>query len=130
MEKKNPEYVGDVLEILKEVPEYAEAVKGKNGPVVFVGDERNHCGKVVPAEITGGTEGAKEMYEKMAAAGIGTIIGTHASEEHRKECQKYHINMVIAGHMASDSVGLNRFFDALEKRGVEILACSGLIRIK
>ncbi|HHY39985.1 MAG TPA: NGG1p interacting factor NIF3, partial [Syntrophaceticus sp.] len=78
---------------------------------------------------TGGTSGARESYEKLAAAGVGTIVGMHMSEDHRKEAEKHHINVVIAGHMASDSLGLNLFLDELEQRGVEIVPCSGLLRI-
>jgi len=52
------------------------------------------------------------------------------SEKHKKEAEKNHINAVIAGHMASDSIGVNLFLDELEKRGIEIIPCSGLIRIK
>ena len=66
----------------------------------------------------------------MAQAGIGTIIGMHMGEEHRKEAEKYHINVVIAGHMASDSLGMNLFLDELEKKGIEVVPVSGLIRVK
>jgi hydrogenase maturation factor len=66
----------------------------------------------------------------MSQAGIGTIIGMHMNEEYRKEAEKYHINVVIAGHMASDSLGMNLFLDELEKKGIEIVPVSGLIRIK
>jgi len=52
------------------------------------------------------------------------------SEEHRKEAEKAHINVVIAGHMASDSLGLNLFLDELEKRGIKVVPVSGLIRVK
>jgi hypothetical protein len=54
----------------------------------------------------------------------------HISEKHRKKAQKAHINVVIAGHMASDSLGMNLFLDELEKKGIEIIPCSGLIRVK
>ena len=64
----------------------------------------------------------------MAAAGIGTIISMHQSEEHRKEAEKYHINVVIAGHISSDSIGMNLFLDELGKKGIKILPTSGLIR--
>jgi len=70
------------------------------------------------------------LDEKMAQAGIGTVIGMHMGEEHRKEAEKYHINVVIAGHMASDSLGINLFLDDLEKKGIEVVPMSGLIRIK
>ena len=50
-------------------------------------------------------------------------------EEHRKEAEKAHLNIVIAGHMSSDSIGMNLFLDELEKKGIEIIPCSGLIRV-
>ena len=70
------------------------------------------------------------MYEKISQAGIGTIMGMHMGEEHRKEAEKNHINVVIAGHMASDSLGMNLFLDELEKKGITVVPCSGLIRVK
>ena len=130
IKRKKPELVEDVLVMLKQIPEYSEAIKIKAGPILFVGDKENSCGRVAVTEFTGGTSGAKEIYEKMAQAGIGTIIGMHMGEEHRKEAEKYHLNVVIAGHMASDSLGMNLFLDELEKKGIAVVTCSGLIRVK
>jgi putative NIF3 family GTP cyclohydrolase 1 type 2 len=119
----------DLLNFLKEIPEYKEAIKIGAGPTIFVGDPERRCGKIAITEITGGTEGSPKLYEKMAQAGIGTIIGMHISEEHKKEAEAANINVVIAGHMSSDSLGINLFLDELEKRGIEIIPCSGLIRV-
>lgn len=124
-----PEYVGDIIKSLLEIPEYKEAAKRGAGPRLFTGSEDNRCGKIAFAEITGGTSGSAKMYEKMSQAGIGTIISMHQSEEHRKEAEKAHINVVIAGHISSDSLGMNLFLDELEKKGIEIVPCSGLIRV-
>jgi len=128
--KSAPETVGEVLEVLKKEPEYIEATKGKAGPVIFAGDLKNRAGKVAPIEFTGGTEASHIIYEKLAMAGVGTVIGMHAGEEHRKEALKYHINLVIAGHMSSDSLGMNLLLDAFEKEGIKIIPCSGLIRVR
>ncbi|MGM0439033.1 MAG: NGG1p interacting factor NIF3 [Patescibacteria group bacterium] len=128
LEKDNPRLLKDVLESLLEIPEYREAEKLGVGPKLFVGSKKNRSGKIVLTEITGGTEGSPEIYEKLADAGAGTIIGMHISEKHRKEAQKAHINVVIAGHMSSDSIGVNLFLDKLED--VEIIPCSGFIRNK
>jgi len=128
--KKKPELVSDVLDLLKEIPEYAAAVKFKSGPRLFVGSPENSCGRIAITEFTGGTSGAKEIYEKMANAGIGTIVGMHMDEEHRKKAEKYHINVVIAGHIASDSLGINLFLDRLEQKGIKVVPISGFIRIK
>lgn len=127
--KDKPETVGDVLKSLLEIPEYKEAEIRGAGPRLFTGSEENSVGKIAFSEITGGTSGSAKLYEKMAQAGIGTIISMHQSEEHRKEAEAAHINVVIAGHISSDSIGMNLFLDELEKRGVEIVPCSGLIRV-
>jgi len=127
--KDKPETVGDILKSLLEIPEYREGAIRGAGPSIFVGAEENSVGKIAFSEITGGTSGNKDIYAKMADAGVGTIIGMHMGEEHRKEAEKAHINVVIAGHISSDSIGMNLFLDELEKKGIEIVPCSGLIRV-
>ncbi len=129
IESKKLEKVGDVIGALKELPEYKEAMKIGVGPKIFVGSPEHRCGKVALTEITGGTEGSPKLYEKVAQAGIGTVIGMHISEEHKKEAEAAHINIVIAGHMSSDSLGMNLFMDELQKQGVEIVPCSGFTRV-
>ncbi len=124
---KELDTVEDVLEMLYDIPEYHESRKNGDGPVVLVGNKDRSAGKVV-VEMTGGTQGSKKSYEKLSQAGVGTLIGMHLSEEHRKEVKKHHMNYVIAGHIASDSLGMNIFLDEIEKQGVEILSCSGFIR--
>ncbi|MFH1583230.1 MAG: NGG1p interacting factor NIF3 [Candidatus Falkowbacteria bacterium] len=130
LKKDNPETVGEVVDLLKDIPEFKAAIQYNAGPKIFVGSPEASSGKIAVTEFTGGTSGSKEIYEKMAQAGIGTVIGMHMGEEHRKEAEKYHVNVVIAGHMASDSLGLNLFLDELEAKGLEIIPLSGLIRIK
>ncbi len=126
---KKLEYVEDILDLLMTIPEYKEAAKLGVGPTLFAGNKENRTGKIVLTEITGGTEGSPKIYNKMAQAGIGTIIGMHMSETHTKEAEKAHINALIAGHISSDSIGVNLFLDHLEKNGIEIIPCSGLIRV-
>jgi len=127
--EKKLERVEDLLKLLKTIPEYKEAIKTKVGPKLFVGSPDRYLGKIALTEITGGTSGSKDYYEKIAQAGIGTIVGMHMGEEHRKNAEKAHLNIVIAGHMSSDSIGMNLFLDELEKKGIEIIPCSGLIRV-
>jgi len=123
------ERVEDLLNLLKEIPEYQLAIKIGAGPKIFAGQAENRLGKIAVTEITGGTEGSPKLYEKMATAGIGTVVGMHQSEEHRKEAEAANINVIIAGHASSDSLGVNLFLDKLEKEGIEIIPCSGLIRV-
>jgi hypothetical protein len=53
----------------------------------------------------------------------------HQSEEHRKAAEEANINVVVAGHISSDSLGMNIILDELEKKGMEIVPYGGLIRI-
>lgn len=130
IDRAKPKYVSDVLKVINSIPEYQEAKRQGAGPMLFSGTEKNRCGKVVVSEMAGGTEGSKDMYQAMANAGIGTVVGMHLSEEGRKEAEKAHINVVIAGHISSDSLGMNLFLDELEKKGIKIIPAGGLIRIK
>lgn len=128
IESKKPEKVGELIDILKELPEYKEAMKIGVGPKIFVGSPENRCGKIALSEITGGTEGSPKLYEKMAQAGVGTVVGMHISEEHKKEAEAAHVNIVIAGHISSDSLGVNLLMDELEKQGIMVVPCSGFTR--
>jgi len=129
IDKEKPERLDDLFNLLLEIPEYKEAAKIGAGPKITVGSPENRCGKIALVEITGGTEGSPKLYEKMAVAGIGTIVSMHQSEEHWKMAKEAHLNVVVAGHCPSDSLGMNLFLDELEKRGIEIITCSGLIRV-
>jgi putative NIF3 family GTP cyclohydrolase 1 type 2 len=54
----------------------------------------------------------------------------HLSEEHRKEAEKNHLNVVMAGHIASDNLGLNLLLDEVLKGSeTHILSCSGFLRV-
>jgi len=130
IQKKKFEKVGELIEEIEKIEEYKKAKEIKQGPTLFAGKKENYCGKIALTEITGGTEGNPKVYEWLAKAGIGTIVGMHVSEGHRKEAEKNFLNVLIAGHMSSDSLGVNLFLDKLEKRGIKIIPCSGLIRIK
>lgn len=127
--KKEFDTVGEIVDYLLELPEYQEAAKGKAGPLVVSGNEKSRVGKIALC-FTGGTNPSKEVYVELAKAGVGTVIDMHMKTDAIKEMRKHHVNVINAGHMSSDSIGANIFLDELEARGVEVVACSGLIRVK
>ncbi|MHB1126457.1 MAG: NGG1p interacting factor NIF3 [Bacillota bacterium] len=127
--EKKAQTVGEVLKIIKEIPEYADAVKTQAGPRIIVGSEDRRAGKIF-VDMTGGTSGSEDVYKNLAQAGVGTIVGMHMGDKHRQEAEKNHINVIIAGHISSDSLGMNLFLDELERGGVEVIPCSGLHRVK
>ncbi len=127
--KKELETVGEILDYVNEIPEFIEAARGKSAPSIVAGSVNSKAGKVF-VSFTGGTNASKELYVELAKAGVGTIVEMHVSEETIKELKKLHINVIDCGHMAADSIGANLYLDVLEKKGIEVVPCSGLIRIR
>ncbi len=129
-DNKKPDILADLIDILEDIPEYRQASKNNAGPRIFNGRKESRCGKIF-VDMTGGTEGSKEIFEKIANAGIGTIVCMHLSEEHLKKVKEAKVNAVIAGHMASDSLGVNLILDKIQKKEeLKIIPCSGFIRVK
>lgn len=129
-EREKPLRLKDALESLKRIPEYRKAVRRMAGPKIVSGSENARCGKIF-VEMTGGTEGAKTIYEQFAVSGVSTIVGMHISEEALENAKKAHLNVVIAGHVSSDTLGLNLLFDELEKEGpLGFVNVSGFERIR
>jgi putative NIF3 family GTP cyclohydrolase 1 type 2 len=125
---RKPETLGDIIKIIKEIPEYKQAVEIGAGPRIILGSKKRRAGKIF-VDMTGGTSGSPDIYAKLSQAGVGTIVGMHMGDKHRKEAEKSHLNVVIAGHLASDSLGMNLILDKIVAQGVEIVPCSGMIRI-
>jgi len=126
---KRPERVSDIIDILSDIPEYADASRSTTGPKAVAGGKKRKAGKVF-VDMTGGTGGSKKVYEKLAIAGVGTVVGMHIGEDHLKEAEKNHINIVIAGHISSDSLGINLLLDSVLDPAVEVLGTSGFKRVK
>ncbi len=122
-----PETLGDVVKLLKEIPEYRYAAMHNVPPLIVSGSAARSAGKIF-VDFTGGTSGPKEMMQKLSDAGVSTVVAMHATEGMVKVAKEAKLNLLVAGHMASDSLGLNLFLDELAQKGVEIVAGSGLIR--
>lgn len=127
-DEKKPYLLSDALDMLKNVPEYKTAGINGVGPKISLGSKNRKAGKIF-VDMTGGTEGAKEIFESLTNSGISTIVAMHVSEDHRKEAEKNHLNVIIAGHISSDTLGLNLLLDGISKYdSLDILECSGFKR--
>jgi putative NIF3 family GTP cyclohydrolase 1 type 2 len=127
-DEKKPYFLSDVLDILKDIPEYKSAGIYSVGPKIILGSKNRKAGKIF-VDMTGGTEGAKEIFESLTNSGVNTIVAMHISEDHRKEAEKNHMNVIVAGHISSDTLGLNLLIDEISKGdSLEILECSGFKR--
>lgn len=109
--------VGDVVSALMELPEFKNALTKIN---VCLGKNENKAGKIVvshAAATNGGYEIAKTYFEH----GVDTLIYIHISpidlEKLRAESKG---NLIVTGHIASDSLGINPFTRELERRGISV----------
>jgi len=124
---KKPGYVSDIVDMLREIPEYSASMADSGGPKIFCGSGKRSAGRIF-VDMTGGTGGSKKVFENLKTAGVSTVVGMHISDDHRKEAEKNHINVVIAGHISSDTLGINLLLDRVLE-GVEVVAASGFRRI-
>ncbi|KJR43443.1 NGG1p interacting factor 3, NIF3 [Candidatus Magnetoovum chiemensis] len=129
-DEKKPRCLDDIIDLLLEHDEYKDAAKNGAGPSILNGSKSHKAGKIF-VDMTGGTEGSEEIYKSFSASGINTIVGMHMSEEHKKIACDYHINIIIAGHISSDNLGLNLLLDRIILNDdIKIIECSGFRRFK
>lgn len=123
-EQKENVTLKDIVENIREIPEF---VKTPVGPEIWVGGEDSYAGKIL-VTMAGGGAPTKEEYLACIDAGIGTIISMHIAPEEVEAIEKDgRCNLIITGHYPSDSYGINRILDELEKRGVEVVRIGGIV---
>ncbi|MFA5362040.1 MAG: NGG1p interacting factor NIF3 [Candidatus Omnitrophota bacterium] len=128
--KERPPTLEHIVRLLMNIPEYAEAARNNAGPRVILGNPRRTVGKWF-VEMTGGTEGHKDVYDKLYKTGVRTIISMHLGEDHFKKAKDAGLNVVIAGHISSDTLGLNLLLDKIEnEEKLDIICCSGFRRFR
>lgn len=114
----------EVCDALKEFPEIQNAVQD---PAIWVGNPDSYAGKVV-VMFNGVTASTAEVYNTFFDYGVGTLIMMHMPEDIAQKVREYNKgNVIIAGHMASDSIGMNRILDEWEKEGLEVTRIGGLV---
>ena len=116
--------VQEIVEALEGIKEYKNSARK---PVIRVGSKESYAGKiyVLMAGLTGpGPKILKEYFE----AGVGTLLLMHIPEKDAKELKEQNIgNVIVAGHMSSDSLGLNKIAQEWAKKGVETTMMSGVV---
>lgn len=126
---KKPYTIDDTVDILRDIPEYKEAEKNNVGPKILIGSKNRKAGKIF-VDMTGGTGGSKDIFQSLTMSGVNTVVAMHLGEDHRKEAEKHHLNIVIAGHIASDNLGVNLLLDkVMAGEAITVLECSGFRRV-
>ncbi|TLZ72801.1 MAG: hypothetical protein E6K10_01535 [Methanobacteriota archaeon] len=122
--------VRGAIKVLNRLPEFRKAL---TKIVVRMGDEANPLGKwmvVHGAGTNGGYAVAKAAFDH----GIDTVFYIHIDgghlrrlrEEYGREGPK---SLVVTGHIASDSIGINVLVRELRKRGVAVDTFGGVLDV-
>jgi putative NIF3 family GTP cyclohydrolase 1 type 2 len=107
-------------------PEYRN---GHARPQAWAGSARNPLGRWTVA-IAGGTNGGFPVFHEYFQAGVNTIFAMHIDEADLQQLRAVadtEHTLVITGHMASDSIGINAVIAGLEERGVEVVRTGGVV---
>lgn len=117
--------VSDVVKLLKdEIPEFKKALTEIE---VRLGAAENKAGKTVishAAYTNGGYEIARSYFDH----GVDTLAYIHIAESDLARLrQEAHGNLLILGHIVSDSIGINPFIKELEEKGLSVTRFGGVL---
>ena len=128
-DKEKPKTVSDVMDMLYEEPEYSGFAMKSSPPVILIGNKARRVHRVF-VDMTGGTEGPKEIYKQLSDKGVDTVVGMHFSPDHKKAISEAQMNCVIAGHISSDSLGINVMLDRMMRKlgNFKVYEASGFMR--
>ena len=130
IDAEKPETLEATVKALRTIPEYADGARKGYGPTLISGSPESRPGRIV-VDMTGGTEGPTDALNRLSQAGVGTLVGMHYSEEHKKRAEELKLNLIVAGHISSDVLGMNLVLDQIEAEGDVAISCaSGMVRVK
>jgi putative NIF3 family GTP cyclohydrolase 1 type 2 len=123
-----PESRATVAEVVATLQEFPEQKQAATEPKVRLGSPERLAGRVAVA-MAGYTNGGVEVLKAYFDAGVGTVLMMHFSESDLREAREQRLagNLIVTGHMASDSIGINVYLDELEQRGLEVVRAGGII---
>jgi putative NIF3 family GTP cyclohydrolase 1 type 2 len=109
--------------------EFAEMEAATTRPEAWVGEPQAPLGRWTVA-MAGGTNGGYPVFREYWRHGVDTIFAMHCAEDDvrrlRAEAEPGR-TLVVTGHMATDSIGINRVIAGLEERGIEVTRTSGIV---
>lgn len=119
---------GALVAELRTIPEMEASLVQ---PEQWLGRPESPVGRWI-VQMAAGTNGGAPVYRTYYEHGINTILAMHIDDRDLRELEQLKLpqaNLVITGHMPSDSIGMNRVIAALEEQGIEVIAGSGVIRV-
>ncbi|MCW3981111.1 MAG: hypothetical protein NWF11_06510 [Candidatus Bathyarchaeota archaeon] len=107
--------VKDIVSLLYQLPEFA---KSETKIQIHIGDPANTAGNTIVSHGAG-TNGGYEIAKTYFKYGVDTLIYIHVSPGDLEKLKADGSgNLIISGHIASDSVGINPLITELENNGI------------
>jgi putative NIF3 family GTP cyclohydrolase 1 type 2 len=119
--------VGDLVRRLVETFEEFRAAATR--VEVLVGKETHRLGRVVVSHAAG-TNGGYSVGKAYFEHGVDTLVYIHCrpDDARRLEAEFGETKaLVVTGHIASDSVGINPYVDRLRDEGLDVTTASGVL---
>ncbi|MFQ5838968.1 MAG: hypothetical protein ACE5HJ_09365 [Thermoplasmata archaeon] len=119
--------VSHAIEALQGLPEFRLA---ETTIEVRLGSEKNPLGRWVVAHAAG-TNGGYPVAKAYFSHGVDTLIYIHISPSElkrlREDAELEGKNLIITGHIASDSLGINPYVRRLREEGLEVTCIGGIL---
>ena len=119
IQDENPNLVSDLVTTLEDIPEFKNAATKIQ---VSYGQPNSSVGKWV-AVIAAGTNGGFQIAKNYFDNGISTVLYFHIDYNDLVKLIESNIqgNLIILGHLAGDSIGLNALANNLENEGIQVV---------
>jgi putative NIF3 family GTP cyclohydrolase 1 type 2 len=117
--ERKPNLVSGIITALEEIPEFKKA---ETKIQVAYGQPDSYIGKWV-AVIAAGTNGGYLIARNYFENGISTVLYFHIDYNDLVKLRESNIqgNLVILGHLAGDSIGMNALGNILENEGIQVV---------
>lgn len=115
----NTEYVLDIVESISKIPEFKRAATKVE---VKLGSEKSRAGRWALV-VAAGTNGGYHIAKAYLQHGVSTVIYLHIDYGELTKMREDGLggSLVVMGHLAGDSIGLNALAERLEDLGIETL---------
>ncbi len=118
LQKAKIRTVKDVIQAFAALPEFRKA---STRVALRMGSEENQAGNIALV-FAAGTNGGYPVARAYFDHGVDSIIYLHIDyEELRKLRENSRGNLIVLGHVAGDSIGINVFLRELRVRGLEAI---------
>ena len=119
IQDENPNLVSDLVTTLEAIPEFKNAATKIQ---VSYGQPNSNVDKWV-AVIAAGTNGGFQIAKNYFDNGISTVLYFHIDYNDLVKLIESNIqgNLIILGHLAGDSIGLNALANNLENEGIQVV---------